>query len=45
MIDRSACPYFQETAEPVGRRWVGAIVRGLEAWAHAWLAPAEHAHA
>ncbi|HEY7206966.1 MAG TPA: helix-turn-helix domain-containing protein [Gaiellaceae bacterium] len=109
MIDRDACPYFQEAAELVGRRWVGAIVRallggplrfselerelpgvsaralaqrlreleaaavverrvdhgppvrvayeltprglelepvvaGLEAWAHRWLAPAEHAH-
>lgn len=103
------CPYFQEAAELVGRRWCGAIVRGLlggplrfselersvqsvsaralaqrlreleqagvvarrvapgppvrvsyeltargrelepvvtelERWAHAWLAPAEHAH-
>ena len=104
------CPYFQEAAELVGRRWCGAIVRGLldgplrfseleravpsvsaralaqrlrelesagvvarrvdpgppvrvsyeltakgrdleavvvrlEEWAHAWLAPAGHAHA
>lgn len=23
------CPYFQEAAELVGRRWCGAIVRGL----------------
>ena len=103
------CPYFQQAAELVGRRWCGAIVRGLldgplrfselersvesvsaralaqrlreleqagvvarqvssgppvrvsyeltekgrelepvvgelERWAHAWLAPAEHAH-
>jgi DNA-binding HxlR family transcriptional regulator len=109
MTDHEFCPYFQDAAELVGRRWVGAIVRALlpgplrfselerelpgvsaralaqrlreleaaevavravvpgppvrvayeltergreleavvealEAWAHDWLAPAEHAH-
>jgi DNA-binding HxlR family transcriptional regulator len=29
LIEREFCPYFQEAAELLGRRWVGAIVRAL----------------
>lgn len=29
MIEREFCAYFQQAAELVGRRWVGAIVRAL----------------